>query len=169
MPISDCQVSLGVKGTLTKAYDLTTVSAPLTFGRLIALASGTGANQADKMFSDTRTLAPSATETLDLAGTALEDAAGDPLTFARVKCVAIVADAANTNMVVVGNTGSTFVGPFGAAAHTHSIRAGGFYAWAAPDITAYTVTPTSADLLQIANSGGGTSVTYSIVIIGASA
>jgi len=57
------------------------------------------------------------------------------------------------------------------ATHTLTLRPGAFVAvgTGAADATGYAVTATTADLLKIANSGAGTSVTYDIHIIGASA
>lgn len=152
----------------TSALDLSTTINSLGFTRQFTLGSGTGANQADKIWHDERTLAASASEDLDLAGT-LVDAFGVTITFARIKGVLVYASPANTNNVVVGNSASGIVGWFGANTHSIAVRPGGLFAIFAPDATAYTVTPTSADLLHVANSGAGTSVTYDVVVVGASA
>jgi len=58
---------------------------------------------------------------------------------------------------------------FLAASDGISVRPGGLFCWAAPDATAVAVTAGTGDLLAIANSGAGTSVTYDVVIIGSSA
>lgn len=169
MPLTDTSVAVAVKGTLQNSLDLKTVTAALNFGRSISLANGTGASQADKMFDDTRTIAPSGTDDLDLAGV-LVDAFGTAITFVKVKAIIVAAAAGNTNNVVVGAAASAqFVGPFGAATHTVHVRPGGLLVLACSDATAWGVTATTADLLRIANSGAGTSVTYDIVIIGTSA
>jgi hypothetical protein len=153
---------------LTNAFDLAPGRVPLEFTKALDLASGTGLNQADRIFHDQRTLAASASEDLDLAG-GLTDAFGATLTFARVKGLIIVAAAANTNNVVIGNaTANAFVGPFGAATHTLAVRPGGVLALFAPDATAYAVTAGTGDLLKVLNSAGGTSVTYDLIIVGAS-
>jgi hypothetical protein len=168
MPLSS---SLGVSlsSTLSNALDLATARVPLAYSKSLDLSSGTGANQADKIFSDTRTLAASATEDLDLAGV-LVDALGSTLTFARIKGLLICPAAANTNSLIVGNAASNgFISWVGGATHTVTVRPGGLFALFAPDATAYAVTAATADLLHIANGGAGTSVTYDIVIIGASA
>lgn len=131
----------------------------------ITLANGTGSGQAQILFSDTRTLAASATENIDLAGS-LVDAFGTTLTFAAVKVVKVCANAANTNNVVVGGAGAnTLLGVFGAATHTIAVRPGGCFLWAAPQ-TGATVTAGTGDILLIANSGAGTGVTYDIYLIG---
>lgn len=164
-------LSVAASADLTSALDLTTGSAPLTVRRVVSLTSGTGAGQADRVFSDRRTLAASASEDLDLAGV-LTDAFGQTITFARIKGLIISAATSNTNNVVVGNaTSNGFVSWVGAAAHTVTVRPGGTLALIAgqADATGYAVTAGTGDLLKVANSGGSTSVTYDVVLIGASA
>lgn len=133
------------------------------------MQSGTGDNQADKVFADTRTLASSANEDLDLAGGSLVDPLGAPVTFAKVKAIIVRAAAGNTNNVVVGGAAANaFQGGFGAANDTHAVPPGGVFLASAPK-AGWAVTPGTGDLLRIANSGGGTSVQYDIEIIGTSA
>lgn len=151
----------------TSPLDLSTTINHLDFTRSLALASGTGAGQADLVWHDERTLTASATEDLDLAGS-LVNAFGTTLTFARVKMLLVYASPANTNNVVLGNVTNGIVGWFGAATHTIAVRPGGVLALFAPDATAYAVTASTADLLHVANSAGSTSVTYDIVIAGSS-
>ncbi|WP_291295815.1 hypothetical protein [Elioraea sp.] len=168
MPLTST-VDLSVAALYTKILDLQSASAPVQAKFTVSLAEGTGANQANRVFADRRTLAASATENLDLAGVLL-DAFGDTIALARVKVLIVRASAANTNNVIVGGAGSNgFVGPFGAAAHTASVRPGGMVAFACADATGWPVTAGTADLLQIANSGAGTSVEYEVIIIGATA
>lgn len=168
MPLST-KLLVDLDADYTAALDLSTTENHLDFTRQIALATGTGANQADKIWHDERTLAASASEDLDLAGV-LVDAFGATVTLARVKGLIVYAAAANTNDVVIGNAASNgWVGPFGAAAHTLAVRPGGLLCLFAPGATGYVVTPSTGDLLHVANSAGGSSVTYDIVVIGASA
>lgn len=165
-------VALNVQGSASSALDLETVSRALSKSYSVSLGSGTGAGQADKYFSDTRTLSASATEDLDLNGTALQDGFGANVGLARVKAIIISAAAANTNNVVVSRPASNGLATvFSAASDAISIRPGGFFALAAglADATGYVVTAATGDLLTITNSGSGTSVTYDVVIIGASA
>jgi hypothetical protein len=168
MPL-DAQVNVAVSGNHTALLDLATATFPLSFSRTYATSNGTGLGQADRVFTDRRTLTASSTEDLDLAGVLL-DAFGAAITFARIKTLAIAADAGNTNNVIVGNAATNgFVSWVGAAAHTVTVRPGGVLLVAASDATAYVVTAGTADLLHIANSAGGSSVTYDVVLIGASA
>lgn len=153
---------------LSSALDLATAAVPLTLTERIRLSSGTGANQADLIFHDTRTLAASATEDLDLAGV-LANALGTTLTFARIKAVIVSAAAANTNNVNLTRPASNGAPLFLAAGDGIAVRPGGVFAWVAPDSTAVAVTGGTGDLLTLTNSSSGTSVTYSVVIVGASA
>lgn len=160
------QVSAYLSNT---ASDLAVPSANLAFAQSLHLDNGTGANAADRLYMDSNTLAASANVDVDLAGS-LTDALGAALSFARVKAMFLRANSANSNNVVIGGAASNqFVGPFGAAAHTFAVKPGGFLGWIAPDATGWPVTAGTGDLLRIANSGAGSSVTYDVVIIGASA
>lgn len=161
------RVLLDLSSELTAAFDLASGSVPLSLKRQFNWPSGTGANQADRIFHDQRTLAASGTEDLDLAGS-LTDAFGATITFARVRGLIVYAAAANTNNVVVGgDTNALLIG--GAAAHTITVRPGGLFTLFAPDATGYAVTAGTGDILQVANSGSGTPITYDVVVIGASA
>jgi hypothetical protein len=159
---------LSMTSTLSSALDLVTSRAPLSYESTIDLASGVGANQADKIFADTRTLAASATEDLDLAGP-LSDPLGAALTLARVKAVLVKAASGNTNNVQVTRPASNGVPLFLAASDGLAVRPGGLFLWVAPDATGVAVTAGTGDLLTFTNSAGSTSVTYDVIIIGASA
>lgn len=168
MPLTS-SIRLDISAALTAALDLVTASAPLALNQGVALENGTGVGQADRIFSDERTLAASANEDLDLAG-ALLDAIGGTAAMARVKAIIVFASDTNTNNVIVGGAASNaFVGPFGAATHTLQVRPGGFYCNVCRDATGWPVTAGTGDLLRVANSGAGSPVTYRIIVIGCSA
>lgn len=132
--------------------------------RLMNFASGTGADQADIVFADERTLAASATEDLDLAGV-LADAFGATITAVEVVGIIVEADAANTNNVVVGDATSP-VPIFGGTNPTVSVKPGGIFVLFAPNASGqFTVGAGSTDDLKITNSSSGTGVTYRIAIL----
>lgn len=134
----------------------------------IQLLIGTTASKADKAFADTRTLAASANEDLDLAGSLL-DPFGATLTFVKVKGIYVRAAVGNTNSVILKPASSNgFLGPFGAATHTLTIPPNGYVCLCAP-VAGWTVTAGTGDKINLANSAGSTTVTYDIVIIGTSA
>lgn len=162
-------IKVDVTATETSSLDLAQRTATHSLSLAKSLTSGTGAGQADMAFSDTRTLAASANEDLDLAGV-LSAAFGGTLTFVRIKAIIVTADPGNTNNVIIGGAAATqFVGPFGAATHTIALQPGNGFAITATGATGWTVGAGASDFLRIANSGGTTGVTYSILIIGASA
>lgn len=170
MPLQT-KTSLTVAGLLTSTPDL--AAARVDFSKVYAaeLANGVAAGQADKIWADTNTLAASANVDLDLAGVLL-DVFGQAIAFARIKAIILSALAGNTNNVVLGGAATnTFVGPFGAATHTLAVRPGATLALfaGAGDATGYPVTAGTGDLLRVANGGAGSTVTYDIMIIGASA
>ncbi|GAA1977392.1 hypothetical protein [Kitasatospora viridis] len=171
MGLQNTQLGLTVAGMLTKATSVAgqTAQLPLQYAQQLGLGAGTGAGQADTLYVATRTLAASAGEDLDLAGT-LVDALGNTINLARLKGLVIVANAANTNPLVVGNAAANgFIAWCSGATATVNVRPGGLFALFAPDATAYPVTPGTADLLHVANGGAGSSVTYDVLVIGSSA
>ena len=164
------QIRVSITGTLSKTRDLSSPQAQIALSLLATLADGTTNVQADKAWDDTRTLAASATEDLDMGTGAgqLVDALGDAFAPAEVVAVMIFAAAANTNTVVVGAAAAEpFLGPMGGTTPTTTIKPGGCLLWYAP--AGWTVTNNSNDKIKVANSGAGTGVDYSIVIIGRSA
>lgn len=167
MPLNT-KLILDLAAAATKALDLGVVTLPLAYRKVLDLSNGTGANAADQLFSDTRTLAPSGTEDLDLAGVLL-DSFGVALTFARIKLVLISAAAGNTNNVNVSRPASNGLPIFLAASDAVPVLPSGTFLWAAPGATGIPVVAGTGDLLTITNSAAGTSVTYDVVIIGASA
>lgn len=136
--------------------------------RLMNFASGVGADQADIVFVDERTLAASATEDLDLAGV-LTDAFGATIAAAEVVGLIVEADAANTNNVVVGDATAP-VPLFGGTNPTVAVKPGGIFVLFAPNAAGqFTVGAGATDDLKIANSSSGTSVIYRIAVLARSA
>lgn len=170
MALDNAAISTSIVGDLSTPLDLTSVTSKVNLSRGAAFTSGTGTGQADLVWSDTRTLAASGTEDLDLAGVLINPVLGTAMTFARVKAIMIAASTANTNNVVVGGVANGWVGLLSpAATGLITLRPGaGFSAWS-PDATAMAVVAGTGDLLHVINSAGGTSVTYDVVIIGSSA
>ncbi len=163
------RIPIGIVAGLTNPLDLATGVAELNYPKLFQWATGTGANQADRLFHDQRTLGASATESLDLAG-GLTDPFGATITFARIKLLAVYAASGNTNLVQVGGAAANaFVNWVANSSDILNVRPGGLLLLAAPDSTAYAVTAGTGDLLKMTNSAGSTSVTYDIVLIGAGA
>lgn len=160
-------LTVRLAATLTNPLDLSTPTDALVQAARLIYTSGSGLNQANMSWHDQRTLTASATEDLDLAGS-LSNAFGATQTFARIKLVMVAAATANTNNVNVTRPASNGVPLFLAASDGIPVRPGGVFLWAAPDATGVAVAAGTGDLLTFTNSAGSTSVTYDVVIIGAS-
>ncbi len=161
-------VTARIDATYQNIIDLVTADAPLQTQKKITMTNGTGASTADLVFSDTRTLSASASENLDLAGS-LADVFGSTLTFVELRAVMVIAAAGNTNNVRVTRPASNGVPLFLAASDGIDVPPGGVFLWACPADGKVTVTASTGDLLTVANSSSGTSVTYDVVIVGTSA
>lgn len=160
------QLQLRINATGSASTGLGTVTDPITLDWTQLFSSGTGANQASNLYHARRTINASSSEELDLAGT-LTNSFGTTLTFTKIKAFAIRAAAANTNNVQVGGAASNaWVGWVGDASDIVSIKPGGVLLWIAPDASGAAVSAGDGDLLKIANSGGSTSVTYDVVVLG---
>lgn len=152
--------------TETVAGDLQTASAPLDFVTRIRMATGVASGLADLLWTDTRTLSASGTEDLDLKGSLLTPL-GQAFTPAKLKGVIVHAASGNANDVNVSRSSSNGVPLFAAAGDLIPVKPGGVFAWFAPG-TGVTVTAGTGDLITVANSSSGTSVTYDIVLLGTS-
>ncbi|MBD3847105.1 hypothetical protein IED13_15455 [Bosea sp. SSUT16] len=154
-----------LKAIETSNLDLAQGRAPIELEVRHAFGSGSGANQASNAFSDSRTLAASGSENIDLAG-ALTTIFGVVLNFASVKAILIRARATNVNNVAVGPAASNgFLGPFADASDRVVIKPGGVFLVTAP-AAGWPVTAGTGDLLTVTNLGAGSAVDYDIVIIG---
>ena len=162
----NASIDLVVRARHTSPLDLSSPVDELLKKFAQEYADGGGVDQASKIFHDERTLAASANESLDLAG-GLTDAFGALLTFAGIKGLIIKAAAGNTNDVLVGGAASNGWATWAAdPTDVVAVKPGGLLVLLAPTAAGYAVTPSTGDLLKIANSSSGTSVTYDIIIIG---
>ena len=165
-------MTAGVRGDIRFSMNLTQVGSNdigspkmvVAIEKLLSLSAGTAAtDQANLFFSDTRTLTASSSEDLDLSGV-LVDAFGATIAAAEIVAIAVIAASGNTNNVNVSRPASNgFIGPFLAAGDGVSVKPGEWQPFVSQ--SGWAVTGGTGDLLTIANSGSGTSVTYSIVIV----
>lgn len=164
----DARIELSLHSLLKDTLDLSTVKDELSYRINQLLGSGTGANQANNVFHDQRTVAASGNEDLDLAAS-LVNAVGDTLTFTKVKAILIKAAAGNTNNVQVTRPASNGVPLFMAAGDGIALTPGAWFLAVFPDANGVAVTADTGDLLNVANSSSGTGVTYDVIIIGVAA
>lgn len=164
--LASAQIALSVQALLASALDIGSASYPLSFSSTNNFADGVGADQAKEVFADTRTLTASSNEDLDLSGVLL-DAFGVAIVLTKIKALIVKADPTNVNDVVVGAAASNAISTiFGATTHTVKVKPGGLLVLVAPDVNGYGVTAATADLLRVTNGGAGTSVNYTIIVIG---
>ena len=157
-------VRIQVTGGFDSALDLTNVTAPLSYTNALAIANGTGASQADVLFTDTRTTAIA--EDLDVNAGALTTAFGATFTIAELKVLVVCADSANTTNVVLGGDAASVLF-LSVATTTTAIKPGGCFVYTDPSAAGTVVTGTTADIIQVAPSAG--TVTYTIIVMGSSA
>jgi hypothetical protein len=170
MPLDTPVFTVQIASTLTgTALEGATPSFPLNLTWSAPLTTGTGASQADKIYTASITLGASSGQDVDLAGV-LTDPFGGALTMVKLKAVAVRAAAANTNNVNISRPASNGVPWFLAASDGLSLGPGGIFVFVNPGSAGIaTVTPATGDILRFDNSGAGTSVTFDLVILGTSA
>jgi len=151
--------------TYANAADVGSLSISANDDHSMTFTDGTGAGAAQKYWESLRTLAASATENIDLSG-GITDVFGNVLTLTAVKILRIRASSANTNDVVIGGAASNAFPLFGGTTPTLAIKPGGEVLIVAPDANGYTVTAATGDILKVLNGGAGTSVSYTIEIVG---
>lgn len=164
MPGVASNISVSIRAKQTGAADLGTPQILIEIAKELDFTPGTAAlGQSNVLFSDTRTLAASATENIDLAGV-LQDALGATLTAAEVVAIYVGAAKGNTNDVVLTRPATNGVPLFLAAGDGLAIGPGDFLLLT--NRKGITVTPATGDLITVTNGAGVTGVTYDIVIIG---
>jgi hypothetical protein len=158
------RVAISVEAQMDDVLDVGTAMYPVQFTASSVFTDGTGANQAKKIFTDTRTLSASATESLDLFGS-LVDAYGVTMNAAKLKGIVVTAAAANTNSVQVTRPAANGVPLFMAASDGIALTPGASFCAVFPDANGVAVTASTGDLITFTNSAGSTSVTYTLILI----
>ena len=154
--------------TATKALDLTTVRDALSWTDKTTISDGTGANQADLIWHDQRTLASGANEELDLAGS-LSDAFGDTVTFAKIKAMLITNPDTASTLKVGGAASNAWATWVANSTDIIVIRPGGRFYIEAPDANGYAVTAGTGDKLKILHGAESSiAINYKIAILGIS-
>ncbi len=165
-------IKFALAGTFNGDNDLSTVTQAFNYTKNYNITNGTGADQANMIWADQRSISASSSETLDLYG-GLTNSFGTTINFTSLKGIIIVASSSNVNNVLVGgNAAGALAGLFtlsGDAAIEDVqmvIPPGGMLALVNSNANGYAITNTTADILQIANSSSGSSVVYDIILLG---
>lgn len=160
------QILVNLAATYTDSRDLGDATDKPTVNTSYSFTNGTGADQAQVVFSDTRTLSSSTSESLDLYG-GLTDAFGNTINFAAVKGILVKAASGNGDTISVGpHATAGFTTMADAAGDKFVVRPGGLLLLVANDATGYAVTDSTADILEVTNNDSGASADYDIVLIG---
>lgn len=156
------RVELHVTTSYTQNPDIGEAGHEIDKIYLTKFTNGTGANQAQVIFSDSRSTAGN--DDLDLAG-GLTDALGNVLTFTSVKTIIVKAADANTTNVLIGAEGTNeFSSFFGDDTDKLVLPPGGVFMITNPGATGFGVTATTADKLRIAAASG--TVAFEVILIG---
>lgn len=129
-------------------------------------ANGGGADQADKVYVETFTLAASGTANKDLAGS-LQDTFRNTITFNTVKILYVELQTSPTaSSILVGNSGvNAFL--FGTvAADKVRVYNGGVLFLCNRNAAGYTVTAGTGDILTFTNEDGVNSASVKLIVIG---
>ncbi len=161
-------IALSVAGLFDQPLDVNNAHYRFNFAPNFPFTDGSGANQVHQIFTDTRTIAASGFDDLDLINSGgIADPFNISLNLTKVRAIIITADAANVNDVVVGGAATlTFVSAFGSATDKVKIKPGGLFVLVAPDVNGYAVNSGSTDLFRVANGGAGSSVNYTVLLVG---
>lgn len=134
---------------------------------LLQFTNGTGADQADLLFTDTRTVGASSNDDIDLAGV-LASAFGATLTIAEMAAILIV-NKSTTQTLTIGGGSNPWISWLIATGDGIKIPPRGVFLLASPDAAGLgTVTAATADILRVAN-GSGSSADFDIAILARSA
>ena len=154
----------------TNDLDLSDPVDNFNIDNIVTFTSGTGANAANLLFHDQRTLS-NTTEDFDLVGAAANiDGFGTVFAPATIKLLYIKNNGTTTVLNVGGAAATQWAAPFGAVNDIVNIRPGGTLTLTAPGSTGLVCAAGSTDLLKINRTGAdGTDDTYDIILIGATA
>lgn len=168
MALNSAELQVIFKANQTGSNDLGNPSFDPSLKKVLQFLVGTGANQADMIWTDERTVTTGATDDIDLAGV-LSNAFGATLTFAEIVGIILVSDAANTTTLTIGAGTNPWITMFLATGDGIKVGPGGVFVNFAPDASGLgAVTAGTGDILRITNSAGA-SATYKIVVLGRSA
>lgn len=159
-----------IKSTMIDDLDLGDPKDSLDWSRSQAFTTGTGTNQADLLFHDSRTLAQGANEDIDLDSVLVPPVGGGTFDAAEIVGFGIknLATVAGDYITVGGAVANPFINWVSAATDEVVVGPSGVILIWSP-IDGYAVTAATGDLLNVANGSGANAITYEIVIVGRSA
>lgn len=158
-------VKLTVSGSLSNTIDIGSAGYSFNKSFTQAFTNGTGADQANQIWTDERTISGSSNDDLDLYGS-LTNAFGTTLNFTSIKGIFIKAGDSNGGNLTIGGEGSNpFSSIFSDPTDKLVLPPSSFVGICNPNANGYTVTASTGDMLRIANLDSA-SATYEILVIG---
>lgn len=155
-------ITLKFKGSYADSPDVGSLSHSFSEQFAQAFTNGTGADQANAIYTDSRDI--SGNDDLDLAG-GLSDSYGNALTFTSIKAIIVKAADDNTANITMGAEGTN---PFGTMFADDSdslvLPPGAMFCLTNPAADGFTVTASTGDILRFAPASG--TQTYELIIIG---
>ena len=159
------RLTVTVAPTLTSTVGLAETSATAKALVDFTLSAGTGANQADSVYTASSTITTGATLSLDLKGS-MVDAFGAAFTPSKLRLVYISSRSANsTNLTLFGNAASPLI--LNTAATTTTLTPGDCFLTTRRATAGITVTASTADIVDITNAAGASAI-VDIVLVGTS-
>ena len=163
------KLSYLLHAALSSTRDLGAASVMESLSYSQAITDGDGANQAERVWGDTRALAISTAEELDLAG-GLTDGLGNTIVFNEIRALGIQAAASNGSTLTVGGAAANAWEAWCAGSgDAVKLVPGGSLILIAPNADGYAVAAGTGDLLKVGNDDGAAAASYSIFILGSQA
>lgn len=163
-------VNAVVQGDVINANALGNARQVINASFPLQLSGGTGAGQMDTFYAAQVTIAASGSATLDLNGS-VTDAFGNTVNLLHVKFIMLVAAAGNTNDCQIGPGASNpFAGPWSGTTPLTSVSPGEsmLITKGQGSAVGWPVTASAGDIIKLANSSSGTSVTCTVYVGGTS-
>lgn len=159
------KMDLPLNLTYTAAKDLGTATHQITQSRGLTFTNGTGANKADVMFDDKRTLADSASEELDLQDGSLTDSLGTALTMDILRAIYIKNTSTDATLQIGGAAATQLAIFADPASDILELPPGGEFFYTAPNAAGIDTT-TNAHLKLADDGSGAAGLDYEIIVVG---
>ena len=157
-------VGASISSTVTKQDELSTLTDVLSQTYNATFAKGTGANQADSVFHDQRTLADGANETLDFTDSSLTDKLGEVINLSKLKALAIKNGSSEADLII-GGAASNQLPIFADGTDKLNLPPGGRFIFISPDANGVDVS-TNAKIKFEHDGTGSDPLVYDISVVG---
>jgi hypothetical protein len=154
--------------TLISPADMSSPQDEFERQQQFVIRNGAANLECDRIFHDTRTIAISTNDDLDLVNGGLLTPLGGSFSLARLKMIYMkAADGNGSQVLTIGNGTNAQPMFMSAGANTCKLEAGQAMMWTKFDATGWVCTGGSTDIIRI-NNGAGATATYDICMLGAS-